>query len=297
MSRRKMDIQRTAVSGNVRSTGPVDHVLASNKSDKSSHLVYDRVVDLKEKFDHCLSSPKHHRWCMFEWFYSAIDYPWFSCSEFVDYLNHVGLGHVPRLTHVEWGVIRRLNTYPGSLGKPCQLSQQFLQEERDKLELYRESVRKHYSEVRTGVLEVATDLARPLTVGQRVIACHPRTREIHDGSIITIDRNRCRVQFDRHELGVEIVLDIDCMPLNPLDNMSEALRRKNMTVDGFKEEFHELKANVMAKEWKAAGPTKLSGGESVEPVNGPRHVVGPNHSMDTLLKQAKVCTLLQCLRR
>jgi hypothetical protein len=44
---------------------------------------------------------------MSEWFYSAIDYPWFAKSEFVEYLNHVKLGHVPRLTRVEWGVITR----------------------------------------------------------------------------------------------------------------------------------------------------------------------------------------------
>lgn len=25
----------------------------------------------------------------------------------MEYLDHVGLGHVPRLTRVEWGVIRR----------------------------------------------------------------------------------------------------------------------------------------------------------------------------------------------
>lgn len=27
----------------------------------------------------------------------------------MEYLNHVGLGHIPRLTRVEWGVIRRYN--------------------------------------------------------------------------------------------------------------------------------------------------------------------------------------------
>ena len=27
----------------------------------------------------------------------------------MEYLDHVGLGHVPRLTRVEWGVIRRYN--------------------------------------------------------------------------------------------------------------------------------------------------------------------------------------------
>ena len=47
------------------------------------------------------------RWFTFEWFYSAIDYPWFAKKEFVEYLDHVGLGHIPRLSRVEWGVIRR----------------------------------------------------------------------------------------------------------------------------------------------------------------------------------------------
>lgn len=93
-----------------------------------------------------------------------------------------------------------------SLGKPRRLSKRFLQEEREKLETYRESVRTHYHELRTGVRDgLPTDLARPLTVGQKVIARHPKTSEIHDGSILTVDRSRCRVQFDRPELGVELV--------------------------------------------------------------------------------------------
>lgn len=62
---------------------------------------------LQEKVSACLSSYKARRWCMFEWFYSAIDYPWFSKREFMEYLNHVGLGNIPRLTRVEWSVIKR----------------------------------------------------------------------------------------------------------------------------------------------------------------------------------------------
>ena len=58
------------------------------------------------RFLHCLSSEKVRQWCIYEWFYSAIDVPWFSRNEFVEYLNHAGLGHVPRLTRAEWGVIR-----------------------------------------------------------------------------------------------------------------------------------------------------------------------------------------------
>lgn len=65
------------------------------------------LLNLQEKLSCCLSSDMVRRWCTFEWFYSAIDYPWFANREFVEYLNHVGLGHIPRLTRVEWGVIRR----------------------------------------------------------------------------------------------------------------------------------------------------------------------------------------------
>lgn len=43
-------------------------------------------------------------------------------------------------------------------------------------------------------------------MGQRVIAIHPKTREIHDGSVLTVDHSKCRVQFDRQELGVEFVM-------------------------------------------------------------------------------------------
>lgn len=93
-----------------------------------------------------------------------------------------------------------------SLGKPRRFSEHFLHEERQKLEQYRESVRKHYTELRTGIKDgLPTDLAKPLYVGQRVIALHSKTREIHDGSVLTVDHDKCRVQFDRPELGVEFV--------------------------------------------------------------------------------------------
>ncbi|MCO5608511.1 hypothetical protein L7F22_062722 [Adiantum nelumboides] len=192
---------------------------ASIAASQCSHaLVAEEKYSSKVRLTHCLSSEKVRRWCIYEWFYSAIDLPWFARNEFVEYLNHAGLGHVPRLTRAEWGVIR------GSLGKPRRLSKRFLKEERDKLESYRDSVRKHYQEVRLGQREgLPTDLPRPLTVGQRVIARHPKTKEVYNGSILTVDRNRCRVQFDRPEMGVELVADIDCMPVNSFENLSDTL--------------------------------------------------------------------------
>ncbi|KAL9447321.1 hypothetical protein AB3S75_014900 [Citrus x aurantiifolia] len=216
-SRRKMDLKRKLSSKEMK----FSENSLKTQPNKTSLSQEDRLLSVKEKLSGCLSSNMVRRWCTFEWFYSAIDYPWFSNREFVEYLNHVGLGHIPRLTRVEWGVIR------SSLGKPRRLSKRFLHDEREKLKQYRESVRKHYAELRTGVREgLPRDLPRPLSVGQRVIALHPKTRELHDGSVLTIDHDKCRVQFDRPELGVEFVMDIDSMPSNPLDNMPEALRRQ-----------------------------------------------------------------------
>ncbi|XP_022719393.1 protein ALWAYS EARLY 2-like isoform X2 [Durio zibethinus] len=229
-SRRKINLKRALFSTDINSS----KYTFKNQPNKHS-LSQDR---LKEKLSSCLSSNLARRWCSFEWFYSAIDYAWFAKREFVEYLNHVGLGHIPRLTRVEWGVIR------SSLGKPRRFSERFLHEEREKLKQYRESVRQHYTQLRIGAREgLATDLARPLSVGQRVIAIHPKTREVHDGKVLTVDHDRCRVQFDNPELGVEFVMDVDCMPLNPSENMPETLRRQNLAFDKFSMTPEESQVN------------------------------------------------------
>ncbi|KAK8712216.1 hypothetical protein V6N13_147462 [Hibiscus sabdariffa] len=219
-SRRKMNLKRALLSTNKNSSA------CSLKNQPNNHSLPGET--LKEQLSASLSSILARRWCCFEWFYSPIDYAWFAKREFVEYLNHVSLDHIPRLTRVEWGVIR------SSLGKPRRLSERFLLEEREKLKQYRESVRQHYTQLRVGTREgLATDLAPPLSVGQQVIAIHPKTREVNDGKVLTVDHDKCRVQFDSPDLGVEFVMDIDCMPLNPLENMSATLKRQNLAFDKF----------------------------------------------------------------
>lgn len=76
-----------------------------------------------------------------------------------------------------------------------------------KLKHYRESVRQHYAELCAGTREgLPTDLAKPLSVGQRVIALHPNTLEVHDGSVLTVNHDRYRIQFDNQEIGVKLVM-------------------------------------------------------------------------------------------
>ncbi|KAK0600784.1 hypothetical protein LWI29_018371 [Acer saccharum] len=264
-SRRKTEPKRTLSPKEVKSSENI-------KIQRNKYVVsqQDKVFSLKEKLSCCLSSDLVRKWCTLEWFYSAIDYPWFANREFVGYLQHVGLGHIPRLTRVEWGVIR------SSLGKPRRLSERFLQDEREKLNRYRESVRKHYAELRTGIGEgLPRDLPRPLSVGQRVIAIHPKTRELHDGSVLTVDHDRCRVQFDRPEIGVEFVTDIDCMPANPLDNVPEAFRRHTIAAD---------KLPTISKEPQMNGQSNFGGPVIIASSGHLEKAITP---MNTSAKQAK----------
>ncbi|XP_057539589.1 protein ALWAYS EARLY 2-like isoform X2 [Amaranthus tricolor] len=188
-------------------------------------VLQNKLEDVEGMLLHCLSWPEARRWCVYEWFYSAIDYPWFAKRDFMEYLNHAGLGHIPRLTRAELGIIR------GSLGKPRRFSKCFLQQQRERLNYYRESVRDHYVNFRAGLGEVPTDLLYPLRVGQQVVAIHPKTRDCHNGKVLSVQRDKCLVQFHCPDLGVEVVLDIDCMPLNLLENMPEAMRRERMQFD------------------------------------------------------------------
>ncbi|XP_062211053.1 protein ALWAYS EARLY 3-like isoform X2 [Phragmites australis] len=161
------------------------------------------------KLLHCLSSESLRRWCAYEWFYSAVDYPWFLNNEFVHYLNHANFSHLSRLTRSEWSTIR------SSLGKPRRFSDHFLAVEKEKLEDYREKVRKIYAQLSDGSRDsLPADLARPFSIGQQVIVRHPRSRELCDGKVVMMGRAFYKVHFGNPDLGVALVKDTDCMPVN-----------------------------------------------------------------------------------
>ncbi|XP_052881896.1 protein ALWAYS EARLY 3 isoform X3 [Gossypium arboreum] len=277
-SKRKTDVRKPAIRKGIKSS---DNIVKGKISGPVT-LFHDGALDLKEKLCNFLCSYQARRWCAFEWFYSTIDYPWFAKREFVEYLDHVGLGHIPRLTRVEWGVIR------SSLGKPRRFSVQFLKEEREKLNQYRESVRRHYAELHAGIGEgLPTDLARPLSVGQPVIAVHPKTREIHDGSVLTVDYSRYRIQFDSPELGVEFVMDVDCMPLNPMENLPASLSRQNAAIRKFVENYNELKMNGQSKESKMEENIKFMQCDNLENANSPSHTSPSTFSVGNLSQLVK----------
>ncbi|XP_006643869.1 protein ALWAYS EARLY 3-like isoform X1 [Oryza brachyantha] len=169
------------------------------------------------RLHHCLSSESLRRWCTYEWFYSAVDYPWFMDNDFVNYLNHAKLSHLSRLTRSEWSTIR------SSLGRPRRFSDHFLVAEKEKVEDYRKKVRQYYADSRDSL---PPDLARPFLIGQEVIVRHPRTRELCDGKVVMMEHDGYMVQFDRPDLGVDKVKDTDCMPVNWSDNLPDDLKKR-----------------------------------------------------------------------
>ncbi|RCV43624.1 hypothetical protein SETIT_9G308900v2 [Setaria italica] len=188
---------------------------------KKKYVMCNKGSDNVEarKLLHCLSSEFLRRWCTYEWFYSAIDFPWFMDNEFVKYMNHPYLRHISRLARSEWSIIRSYR------GKPRRFSDNFLVMERKQLEDYRKEVRTYYAQLSDGSLDsLPADVARPFSIGQQVIVRHPSSRELCDGKVVMVDQDCCKVQFDNPELGLDLVQDVDCMPVNWLDNLPDNVR-------------------------------------------------------------------------
>lgn len=83
--------------------------------------------------------------------------------------------------------------------------------------------------------------------------------------------------------------DIDCMPLNPLENMPDALKKHNLASDRFFEGLKERKPYDYLKEWKNSG--LVASNENMDTTNGHGHCSTSDYPMNTLMKHAKVSYL------
>mmetsp|Transcript_32335 Transcript_32335/g.23878 ORF Transcript_32335/g.23878 Transcript_32335/m.23878 type:complete len:121 (+) Transcript_32335:1258-1620(+) len=64
----------------------------------------------------------------------------------------------------------------------------------------------------------------PLIVGQRVLAVHPKTRELRTASLLTADVQQFHAQFDKPELGVIVIRDQDVVPISGSDYFQSKTR-------------------------------------------------------------------------
>lgn len=142
---------------------------------------------VQRSMEHVLDRFDTRMFCMREFFYSEADRAWSAGKQdgMQQMVDCLGLGREALLQADEWWAIRSL------LGKkPRRLSKSFLHDSRVDLHLYR---KEYYAK------------AGSLAVAQRVSAIHPESLEIHDGVILSIVEDSCRVQFDRADVGVHVV--------------------------------------------------------------------------------------------
>lgn len=140
---------------------------------------------VQQSMEHVLDRFATRMFCMREFFYSEADRAWCAQDGMQGVLDSLGVGGTALLQADEWWAVRSL------LGKkPRRLSTSFLRDSRVDLHLYR---KEYYA------------TSGSLAVAQRVSAIHPESLEIHDGRILSIVEDSCRVQFDRTDLGVRAV--------------------------------------------------------------------------------------------
>ena len=218
----KMNRPRRHVSREIESVGlgAASSLFGDHRLSETASSTHEARNDNRARLLIGAHDPLTKRWANANFFTPATDKSWFEDSGFARWLESIGKGDVRFATRERWREIRR------KLPKARRLSLKFLKDERVDLEYCRHAAREMTAlklegkavtpEMEAKMLEWTggVRVASPLEVGQTVLAVHPRFHSPYIGNILIVERAHCRVQFARPELGVEIVRDIDIMPVD-----------------------------------------------------------------------------------
>jgi hypothetical protein len=83
-----------------------------------------------------------------------------------------------------------------------------------------------------------------------------------------------------------LLQDIDCMPLHPLENFPESLRRQNI-VNKYYSSFPEVKFEDRSKEYGGGGAARFTPNVSFDGADATSFVL-PSYPISILMIQAKV---------
>ena len=218
----KMNRPRRHVSREIESVGlgAASSLFGDHRLSEMAGPTQDPRSDNRARLLIGAHDPMTRRWANANFFTPATDKSWFEDNGFARWLESIGQGDLRLATREKWREIRR------KLPKTRRLSLKFLKDERVDLEYCRHAAREMTAlklegkavteEMQAKMLEWTggVRVAPPLEVGQTVLAVHPRFRSPYIGNILIVEHTHCRVQFARPELGVEIVRDIDIMPVD-----------------------------------------------------------------------------------
>ncbi|CAD8082358.1 unnamed protein product [Paramecium primaurelia] len=148
------------------------------------------------------------KWIQHEYFYSHLDYTYFSLNEFQQMLTKANIP-LGSKSITEWRMIKM------AVGQPRRFSFYFLQQEMSKLTKYRSVIRNYlfdqnypiHRDIRN--LDLIHDIVRlaSFNVGQTVYAVHPICKHVHVGSILSTNLPTITIKFQQSELGVHKISD------------------------------------------------------------------------------------------
>ncbi|CAD8117235.1 unnamed protein product [Paramecium sonneborni] len=148
------------------------------------------------------------KWIQHEYFYSHLDYTYFSLNEFRQMLNKANI-QLDKKSIQEWRLIKQ------AIGQPRRFSIYFLQQEMSKLAKYRSVIRNYLFDQNYPVhrdiknLDLIQDIVRlnSFNIGQIVYAIHPECKHVHAGQILSTNLPNITIKFLQPELGVHKIFD------------------------------------------------------------------------------------------
>ncbi|CAD8113348.1 unnamed protein product [Paramecium sonneborni] len=190
------------------------------KSIPQKFEVFENEIDLTYYFtttlcnqNRCVSkgqemSQNFCKWIQHEYFYSHLDYTYFSLNEFRQMLNKANV-QLDKKSIQEWRQIKL------AIGQPRRFSFYFLQQEMSKLAKYRSVIRNYLFDHNYPIhrdiknLDLIRDIVRlaPFNIGQIVYAVHPECKHIHPGQIVSTNLPSITIKFLQPELGIHKIFD------------------------------------------------------------------------------------------
>jgi len=193
------------------------------KNSKKSNFYFNSIATLNNKE----FSTQFLKYLDCEMIYSSIDQPFFQLNDFSELLKDVNENE--ELTKNEWSMLR------SCMGKPRRFSNKFINEEREKLNRYRNLVRSYlYDKIHLPESRLHPDLVQkikrltPLQVSQVVLAVHPVCHHIHPGSIMTITGSHVIIKFYPMDLGAMSVSDAKIITI-PQDEGLQIIKQYDRT--------------------------------------------------------------------
>ncbi|CAK60899.1 unnamed protein product (macronuclear) [Paramecium tetraurelia] len=243
-------IKKIKKNQNYRKSIPQKFDINDNTQDMTFYFSQTQCIDNQSVYDNKNISQNFCKWIQHEYFYSHLDYTYFSLNEFQQMLTKASIP-LGSKSIAEWRIIKM------AVGQPRRFSFYFLQQEMSKLTKYRSVIRNYlfdqnypiHRDIRN--LDLIHDIVRlaPFNVDQTVYAVHPICKHVHVGQILSTNLPTITIKFSQPELGVHKISDqnIQLEVHQQVNNFNTQNENKNTLISSIVQELDHYAAAFMIR--------------------------------------------------